>query len=104
MLSFIIERAFHTDLNHSLRFIVPESTVLDFACGLWTEKKIKNKILVSLIVLCHSLYQLSWTVHLYPFAKLLYKKKKRNFFRLQMNCWDNLFVSQVYVKKNLKIN
>lgn len=38
VLSFVIERAFHTDLNHSLRFIVPESSVLDFAHGLWTEK------------------------------------------------------------------
>lgn len=76
MLSFIIERAFHTDLNRSLRFIVPESTVLDFAHGLWTEKK----FLVSLIVLCHPIYQLSQTVHLYPFAKLLYRKKKKGIF------------------------
>lgn len=40
VLSFVIERAFHTDMNHSLRFVAPESIVLDFAYGLWTEKKL----------------------------------------------------------------
>lgn len=37
-LSFVTERAFHTDLNHSLRFIVPQSTGLGFAHGVWAEK------------------------------------------------------------------
>lgn len=34
VLSFMLERAFHTDLNHSLRYTVPENTVLDFTHGL----------------------------------------------------------------------
>jgi len=78
VLSFVIERAFHSALNHSLRFIVPQSTVLDFAHGLWTEEK----ILVSFVVLCHPLYQLIQTVHLYPFAQVLYRKKKKGNFSL----------------------
>lgn len=40
VLTFVIERTFHTDLSHSLRFIAPESIVLDFAHGLWTEQKL----------------------------------------------------------------
>lgn len=40
VLSFVIERAFHTDLKHSLRFIAPESIVLDFAHSLWREQKL----------------------------------------------------------------
>lgn len=34
VLSFVLERAFHTDLKHSLRYIVPESAGLDFTHGL----------------------------------------------------------------------
>lgn len=76
-LCFGIERAFYTDLNLS----ASESIVLDFAHGLWTD----TKIIVLLIVLCHPLYPLSQTVHLYPFAKLLYRKK-RDFFSPFKEC------------------
>lgn len=39
VLTFIFERELFT-LNHSFRFIAPESIVLDFARGLWTEQKL----------------------------------------------------------------